>query len=49
MARFTPEANHPLKELRHDILGHFFDGVSHGLSVGKPKTNDLQMKKKPKG
>ena len=38
-----------LKELRHDILGHFFDGVSHGLSVGKPKTNDLLMKKKTKG
>ena len=37
------------KELRHDILGHFFDGVSHGSSVGKPKTNDLLMKEKTKG
>ena len=26
-----------LKELRHDILSHFVDGLSHGLSVGKPK------------
>ena len=38
-----------LKELCHDILSHFFDGLSHGLSVGKPKTNDLLMKEKTKG
>ena len=38
-----------LKELRHDILSHFFDGLSHGLSVGKPKTNGLLMKEKTKG
>ena len=38
-----------LKELRHDILSHFFDGLSHGLSFGKPKTNGLLMKEKPKG
>ena len=30
-----------LKELRHDILSHFFDGLSHGLSVGKTKTKGL--------
>ena len=38
-----------LKELRHHILSHFFDGLSHGLSVWKPKTNDLLMKEKTKG
>ena len=38
-----------LKELRHDILSHFFDGLSHGLSVGKPKTNSLLMEEKTKG
>ena len=38
-----------LKELRHDILGHFFDGESHGLSLRKPKTNDLLIKEKTKG
>ena len=38
-----------LKELRHDILGHFFDSVSHSWSVGKPKTNALLMKEKTKG
>ena len=35
-----------LKELRHDILSHFFGGLSHGFSVGKPKTNGLLMKEK---
>ena len=39
----------PLKELRYDILSYFFDGRSHGLSVGKPKTNGLLMKQKTKG
>ena len=38
-----------LKELRHDIVSHFFDGLSHSLSVGKPKTNGLLMKEKTKG
>ena len=38
-----------LKELRNDILSHFFDGLSHGLSVEKPKTNGLLMKEKTKG
>ena len=38
-----------LKELRHDILSHFFEGLSHGLSVGKPKTNGLLIKEKTKG
>ena len=37
------------KELRHDILSYFFDGLSHSLSVGKPKTNGLLMKEKTKG
>ena len=26
-----------LKELCHDILGNFFDGVSHGLVLGNLK------------
>ena len=34
------------KELRRNILSHFFDGLSHGLSGGKPKTNGLLMKEK---
>ena len=38
-----------LKELRHNILSHFFNGLSHSLSVGKLKTNGLLMKKKTKG
>ena len=38
-----------LKELCHDILSHFFDGLSHDLSVGKPKTNGLLRKEKTKG
>ena len=40
--------NWGLKELCHDILSHFFDGLSHGLSVGKSKTNGLLMKEKNK-
>ena len=32
-----------------DILSHFFDGLSHSLSVRKPKTNDLLKEEKPKG
>ena len=39
----------PLTELRHDIFGRFFDGVSLGLIVGKPKTYDLLMKENTKG
>ena len=35
-----------LKELRHDILSYFFNGLSHSLSVGKPKTTGLLMKEK---
>ena len=35
-----------LKELRHDILSDFFDGLSHGLSARKPKTSGLLMKEK---
>ena len=38
-----------LKELRHDILSHFFDGLSHSLSVKKPKTYGLLTKEKTKG
>ena len=38
-----------LKELRHDILSHFFDGLSHVLSVVKPKSSGLLMKEKTKG
>ena len=37
-----------LKELRHDILSHFFDDLNYGLSGGKPKTNDLLRKKNTK-
>ena len=37
------------KELRHDILSHFFDGLKHGLSARKPKTNGLLIKEKTKG
>ena len=46
---YLPKPKQTLKELRHDILSHFFDGLSHGLSVGKPKTNGLLMKEKTKG
>ena len=38
-----------LKELRHDFLSHFFDGLNCGSSVGKPKNNGLLMKKNTKG
>ena len=38
-----------LKELRHNILSHFFDALSNGVSVEKPKTNGLLMKEKTKG
>ena len=29
-----------LKELRHDIFRHFFDGLSRGLSVEKSNSNE---------
>ena len=38
-----------LKELRHDILNHFFDGLNIGSIVGKPKNNGLLRKKNTKG
>ena len=38
-----------LKELRHDILSQFFDGVNCGLRAGKPKNNGLLRKKNNKG
>ena len=38
-----------LKELRHDILSHFFHSLNCGLSAGKPKSNGLLRKKKTKG
>ena len=38
-----------LNELRHDILSHFFDGPSYGLSVGKANNNGLPRKKNTKG
>ena len=38
-----------LKELRHDILSHFFDGLNYGVSVGKPKNNGLLRKRNTKG
>ena len=31
-----------LKELRHDILGCFFDGLNGGLSAGKPNNNTVE-------
>ena len=37
------------KELRQDILGHFFDGLNYDLSVGKPKNNGWLRKKNTKG
>ena len=40
--------NH-LRELSHDILGHFFDGLNNGLIVEKPKNNGLPRKKNTKG
>ena len=36
----------PLKELRHDILSHSFDGLNNGNSVGN---NGLLRKKNSKG
>ena len=38
-----------LKELRHDILSHFFDGLNYCSSVSKPKNNGLLGKKNTKG
>ena len=38
-----------LKQLRHNILSHFFDGLNCGLSAGKPKNAGLLRKKTPKG
>ena len=38
-----------LKESRHNILNHFFDGLNFGSSVGKPKNNGLLRKKNTKG
>ena len=37
-----------LKELRHDILGHIFDGRNNGQSVAKLKNNGLLRKKTTK-
>ena len=37
------------EQLRHNILSHFFYGLSHGYSVGKPKNNGLLRKKNTKG
>ena len=37
-----------LKDLRRDIVSHFFDGLNYGLSVRKPKNNGLLRKKKAK-
>ena len=36
------------EELRHDILSHFFDGLTYVYGVGKPKTNGLPRKKNTK-
>ena len=38
-----------LKELLHDMLSHFFDGLNYSLSVGKLKNNGLLRKKNTKG
>ena len=37
-----------LKELCHDILSHFFDGLNYSLSVGRPKNNALLRTKNTK-
>ena len=37
-----------LKELRHVILSHFFDGLNYALNVEKPKNNSLLRKKNTK-
>ena len=34
-----------LKELRNNILSHFFEGQIYGSNVGKPKNNGLLRKK----
>ena len=38
-----------LKELGHEILSHFFDGLNYGESVAKPKNNGMLSKKNTKG
>ena len=38
-----------LKELCHNILSHFFDGLNCSLSAGKPNNNGLLRKKNTKG
>ena len=38
-----------LKELHHNILSHFFDGLNCSSSVGKPKNNGLLWNKNTKG
>ena len=38
-----------LRELRHEILSHFFDGLNYGESVAKPKKNGMLSKKNTKG
>ena len=38
-----------VKELRHDILSHSFDGLNYSSSATKPKNNSLLMKKNTKG
>ena len=35
-----------LKELRHNILSHFFEGLNFGSSVGRPKNNGLVKEEK---
>ena len=35
-----------LKELRHDSLSHFFDGLNRGSRVEKPENNGLLRKNK---
>ena len=37
------------RELRHDILSHFFDGLNYGLSVRRHKNDGLLRKKNTKG
>ena len=43
----TYPVNSFLKEPRHDIFNHFFDGLNYG--VGKLKNNGLLRKKNTKG
>ena len=38
-----------LKELHHDMLCHFFNGLSCGSDVGKPKNNGFLRIKNTKG